>query len=246
MAELRREDVKWNELRRGQVSYLVQVTKPRRYAGSFAVVRVADDAMIESFPADQSRKALQRFRREEFALFDCVYLGGYGVNLEPKTRYDLLFGDGERLVVRREGSSNDTGSIPYRDIERIDVGGPGEVTTGGGFVGGGFGVQGAAEGMAIATILNSLSTRTTVETIIDIVAEEAQMIFLNQEETPRDLGIWLSPIVGRIKASRRLAQETAVSASPTGVEQLIALADLHTRGLLTEEEFTLAKQRLLG
>jgi hypothetical protein len=31
----------------------------------------------------------------------------------------------------------------------------------------------------------------------------------------------------------------------SGVEQLLALADLHTRGLLTAEEFAVAKQRLL-
>ena len=44
---------------------------------------------------------------------------------------------------------------------RLEIGGPGLVKTGGGFVGGGFGARGAIEGMAIAAVLNGLTTRTS-------------------------------------------------------------------------------------
>ena len=51
-------------------------------------------------------------------------------------------------------------AIPLSDVLSVEVGGPGRVQTqsGGGVVGGGSGLAGAAEGMAIAALLNSGSS----------------------------------------------------------------------------------------
>jgi len=52
-----------------------------------------------------------------------------------------------------------------QQVKRLEIGGPGLVKTGGGFVGGGFGARGAIEGMAIAAVLNGLTTRTSIKTV---------------------------------------------------------------------------------
>jgi hypothetical protein len=41
-------------------------------------------------------------------------------------------------------------SVSYLEVDQINIGGPGTVTTGAAFTGGGFGVSGAIEGIAIA------------------------------------------------------------------------------------------------
>ncbi len=60
--------------------------------------------------------------------------------------------------------------IPYRDVEVVDIGGPGLVKSGGGFTGGGHGVTGAMDGMAIAAVLNALTTQTKIKTVVRLQA----------------------------------------------------------------------------
>jgi len=42
------------------------------------------------------------------------------------------------------------------------------MTTGGRFVGGGFGAKGAAEGIFVASALNSLTSRTNIESYLEL------------------------------------------------------------------------------
>jgi hypothetical protein len=56
-------------------------------------------------------------------------------------------------------------TVPFRDVTAIEVGGTGARRTGGGFAGGGFGPEDAAEGMLVALALNMLSTRTKIDTV---------------------------------------------------------------------------------
>lgn len=51
-------------------------------------------------------------------------------------------------------------TVRRSDIVDVDVSGDELVTSGGGFFGGGFGLEGAAVGMAAATVLNALTTST--------------------------------------------------------------------------------------
>ena len=50
--------------------------------------------------------------------------------------------------------------VTYRDVEDVEVGNPGLVKAGGGFIGG-FGARDAIEGMASAGVLNRLTVRTS-------------------------------------------------------------------------------------
>jgi len=99
-------------------------------------------------------------------------LGGYGHPFRVGTALLLAFGSDVVELV----SATDRLEAAYRDVEFLRVGGPGAVTSGGGFVGGGFGLEGAAEGMAIAGLLNSLTTRTTVTTIVRELSQLAGLL----------------------------------------------------------------------
>jgi len=59
----------------------------------------------------------------------------------------------------------------------------------GGFVGGGFGIEGAAIGMAASAILNSLTSRTHIQTVIRF---EACHIDYNMNR-PHSAHGWLTP-----------------------------------------------------
>jgi hypothetical protein len=84
-------------------------------------------------------------------LNDCVLLGGYG--------YDETFLAGAQcnLYFTSEGLWITAGRAwtprirsPYSEAKAVEFSGPGRVTKGGGFIGGGFGLKGAAEGMIVA------------------------------------------------------------------------------------------------
>jgi len=96
--------------------------------------------------------------------------------------------------------------IDYSDVDLLEVTGSGTSTyrTGGGFFGGGFGGKGALEGMAIAGILNALTTKTTVvhDTVVNFKAGERQLLMNNYSFEPAFLRVLLAPVYERIKAAR--------------------------------------------
>ena len=101
------------------------------------------------------------------SLANCVLLGGhgYGETLQPGARMDLYF-TAEGLWATQKGWSTPVIKSPYLDAIAIEFEGPGRITKGGGYWGGGFGLKGAAEGMAIAAILNGITTKSEIRSII--------------------------------------------------------------------------------
>jgi hypothetical protein len=116
-----------------------------------------------------------------------------------------------------------TVALPYDRGTTLEIGGPGEVTSGGGFFGGGFGAQGAAEGMVISSVLNALTTKTDIQTVVGIESDDCQIIALCETATPEQLKLSLAPVYGHIKAAQQKATETASHSSGL-VEQLERLA----------------------
>jgi hypothetical protein len=134
--------------------------------------------------------------------------------------------------------------VAYSEIEDVEIGGPGMVRSGGGFVGGGFGAVGALEGMAVASVLNALTNKTKITTIIRAQATTSELFLLwdrtNARAAPHRV----------VSASRRdphhpdaADQKIGPSASP--VAELSKLADMLQSGLLTRDEFDQLKTRLL-
>lgn len=80
-------------------------------------------------------------------LADVALLGGYAPEaaIAIGERYQAWFSDEKLVIFGRRGRTLLT-EAPYGEIEDVEIGGPGVVRSGGGFVGGGFGAVGALEG----------------------------------------------------------------------------------------------------
>jgi hypothetical protein len=132
-------------------------------------------------------------------------------------------------------------SIPYGELIGIEVGGPGAQQSGGGFIGGGFGVDGFLAGAAAATALNALTTRTTVTTLIRVHGEQGEITVVHDRLDPDQVDIALAPV-------RQVLRSRERATAPAGglAQELAQLAQLHVSGALTAEEFRVAKEHLLG
>lgn len=184
-------------------------------------------------------------------LADVAYLGGYLPEsaITPGERYDVRFFE-DRLAVLACRSADVLAEVPYGQVEQVEIGGPGLIRRGGGFVGGGFGVT-AIEGMAIAAVLNGLTTRTSIKTIVRIQGTGCELFLLLTSVTPEQLRIELSRPLGAIRSARAMEvaggiQHGALAVSFSPVEELTKLADMLEKGLLTRDEFDLMKAKLIG
>jgi hypothetical protein len=184
-------------------------------------------------------------------LLDVAYLGGYVpvTTISVGQRYDVAFLE-DRLLIGVRHQAQALAVLPYSEVEDIEIGGPGLVQTGGGFVGGGFGVTGAVEGMAIASVLNGLTSRTSIKTVVRIQGTNCELFLLHAWATPDQLRMEMSHALGVIRKARStgstaVTQSGAPMRSASPVEELAKLADMLDRGLLTREEFDLMKAKLL-
>jgi hypothetical protein len=202
--------------------------------------------------AARSEAASELDARTLIALPEVAYLGGYisEPTITPGKWYDVRFLE-DRLAVFACRGADVLAEVPYGQIEHVEIGGPGLVKSGGGFVGGGFGVTGAIEGMAIAAILNGLTTRTSIRTVVRIQGTGCELFLLYTGATPDQLRIGMSRTLSIIRSAlaTEVAERTqqgvrAVPSSP--VEELAKLADMLEKGLLTREEFDLLKAKLIG
>ena len=214
-------------------------------------VREADAARLRSSALDSG----ERFRLDAGAiaiLRNLAYLGGY-VPESPITageRCDVRFVE-DRLVVFAAHRADVLAEISYSQVEDVEIGGPGLVRSGGGFTGGGFGLSGAVEGMAIAAVLNAMTTRTSIKTVVRIQGTGCELFLLHTRLTPEQLRIEMSRTLAVIRAARAdqaaaRSSSEARPGSPSPVEELAKLADMLEKGLLTREEFDLMKAKILG
>lgn len=168
-----------------------------------------------------------------------TFVGGSGIPLRVEGEYDLFFTREQLHVVSDQRDWRH--AIRLGDIHAVHISGQGSVTSGGGFMGGGFGLEGAAQGVAVATVLNLLTTQTEMDTRIQVTGDEFDLFFHHAYETPRELRVQWSPVFVLLEQRR--------SAAPTRTDSLVKeledLARLRDTGVLTEEEFLKAKERLL-
>jgi len=212
-------------------------------------VRPQSPEVITSSRPQESNEA---YVRPLVTLYNLVLLGGYLPDIEIFTgkRYHVqFFADRLWLVLGRTAVPQV--AIPYSEIEDVEIGGPGIVKSGGGFVGGGFGASGAIEGMAIASILNGLTSRTSIKTILRVQGTGLELFLLHPGMTPEKLRIELSrPLVAirsaRASSAPRSIQEKEAARSASPIDELTKLADMLEKGLLTRDEFDLMKAKLIG
>lgn len=171
-----------------------------------------------------------------------AYVGGHGCPVARQTVGALLFAP-DRVCFVEENTRSCLWEVAAHDLTTVEFGGPGKWRRGGGFFGGGFGVLGAAEGMAIAAVLNSLTTRSGVMTIVHLEAGADMSTWWQHADwhTPEDLQVELSWLVSAVRNGKAVEAE----GGRDFVERLAKLAELHGAGALTDEEFAAAKARLM-
>jgi hypothetical protein len=129
--------------------------------------------------------------------------------------------------------------IPYSDIRGFDIGGPGKVTSGPGIGGGGFGVQGALTGMAIATVANTLLTHSRITTIVKLLTDDSELVFVTSDVEPETMRLLLSPLYVNL-SKKATAQEKSIA------EKVAELKGLLDSGALDEEQYQKAVNKVVS
>ncbi|HZW11687.1 MAG TPA: hypothetical protein VFF81_00655 [Noviherbaspirillum sp.] len=130
-------------------------------------------------------------------------------------------------------------SLQFNDLTAIEISG-GSQTTNMGLAGGAFGLVGAAEGIALAALVNALTTRTMTNTYVRLASTDAEVFLHTDQLDSAPLRLLLSPAVVRMEARRM----SPVRTSPA--DELEKLHRLHHSEALTDQEYALAKARFLS
>jgi len=173
-----------------------------------------------------------------------IALNGPGGKYQPKTECVILFTTGG--ITLTPWSDDDVITFGYDTVRDLELSGPGVVQRGGGFVGGGFGLKGAVEGMALAGILNAVTTKTSIKTVIRLETTEEEYFFFYDRATPEQLRILLSPVFTRIaQAQAKPPLEQLDMHSNDILNRLERLGALRAAGVLEEDEFRAAQQHIM-
>lgn len=164
-----------------------------------------------------------------------LHLGGSGYPFN-EDEVVAMYIEADQIVFDR--SSAAPFSVAMHGIENVEVGGRGMVTTGGGFIGGGFGLTGFVIGAATSAAANRLTQKTNVETLLRISTNDGEINLFTSEILPQDLDLLLAPVRTNLTTRRS-------ASSVSALEQLERLSVLHEANALTDEEFEAQKQRLL-
>jgi hypothetical protein len=213
---------------------------------------LANPRVPEPMVPSSSQEGDKPYAHPLVTLYGVILLGGYLPDIEMLTgkRHHVWFFDDTLWLILGRTSVPQV-AVPYSEIENIEIGGPGVIKTGGGFAGGGLGAAGAIEGMAIASVLNGLTSRTSIKTILRIQGTGFEIFLLHTGMTPEELRIELSRPLAAIRLARASyaagsIQDKEQPRSTSSVDELAKLADMLEKGLLTRDEFEFMKARIIG
>jgi hypothetical protein len=123
--------------------------------------------------------------------------------LSPLTPCRLLFAATSVVV---SVASGDVLRVAYSEVSSLEIGGAGtrSYSTNAGVRGGGFGLQGALEGMAVASLINAATSRTTTvhDTTLSFRAGPSALLMKADLYEPSTLRVILSPVFHRIEQAR--------------------------------------------
>ncbi len=158
---------------------------------------------------------MNEYENREVKLENITCLGGIGFPCESGEEISIRFDSKGVAILGQQRSAR----FSYLELVDISISGPGKVTTGGGFVGGGFGVSGALEGIAVATILNVLTTKTKIHTFVSIETNFGELHLHYSDMEPGALRVALSHVYLKMRqcnsnwrqARLAIAQEARVA-----------------------------------
>jgi hypothetical protein len=136
-------------------------------------------------------------------------------------------------------------TIPYSTLVNAEVSGPGTETSSAGIMGGGFGLEGAAKGILIATVINALTSSSKTNTFLRLSTDSGEVHLRITTLEPNQLRLVLSPLFVKIESGRVRITSNSLN-GPSLASELEKLNRLRSDGVLTEEEFATAKKKLLA
>jgi hypothetical protein len=180
------------------------------------------------------------------------YLGGVGTQLKPASLGTLWITASGFAIKSGEAFWKKSNS----ELLGLQIGGQGIYTTGGGWVGGGVGFNGAMKGAAMASMLNALETRVHNDCLMRLSFDDAELNFQVLDITPRDLELKLSPL--RLHLERNLGVTSSSTMGLSGTvgatlrnsekdlkSKLQELKNAFEEGLLDEQEYNSKRAQLL-
>jgi hypothetical protein len=142
---------------------------------------------VEVYGAEHVAEALSDPERRHI---EGSVLSMTGISGMANSMWSVVFDRTAAVVML--GNEDHRRKINYSDITSLQIGGRGDVVTrsGGGWSGGGFGPAGIIEGVALAGIMNSLTTTTThrIETIFHLHWNSGSLSLLNTGDASPRLG----------------------------------------------------------
>jgi predicted RNA-binding Zn-ribbon protein involved in translation (DUF1610 family) len=188
--------------------------------------------------AEQRQLGLVSDELNAVAVSGCTVLGGFGHGFQAGTLVGLLLDSAALTITPPPDPSS---RRVYTELAALEVG---DATTGGGttFIGGGFGLEGAVEGMAIANVLSKLANRQEKASLLALRTASEELILSVSGANAQELRILMSPAQQRVAAAPAQSPATGVADLS---EQLSRLAEMHASGALTDDEFAEAKRRIL-
>ncbi len=150
------------------------------------------------------------------------------------------------IVIHSTATMDSPYEVNFAELDEVVVSGPGlqVESSGGGMIGGGFGLVGFAVGAVAASAYNRLTENTSVSitTFLTVVGRGFQIKLLTHEIGIETLEDELAPVrIGMREAKR--ATETRRDDIVSKLESLVQLRD---SGVLSDEDFERAKQVLLA
>jgi hypothetical protein len=173
----------------------------------------------------------------------CTYLGGHGFGLMTGEKVALDFKTAGLEIRDHNSTQSLIAAVKYEDIEDLSITGPGTVTTGGGWMGGGHGLDGALIGAALAGVLNAISTESKVYTFIRLRTSFADVGFHYGGGEPEPLQLELSRPLERIRKANRRRDHFSPFDLISNLERLEGLRD---RGTLHPDEFARLRDKLIS
>lgn len=129
-------------------------------------------------------------------LLQGVHHGGYGTHLAAEAAVIVAITGHGLCVMQRTGAPL---LRPLAELRGVQLGGQGEYQTGGGWFGGGFGVAGALKGAAFASVMNWLTTRTHMDTVLRLVFDDAEATLAVETHAPGRLELEMSATLAALR-----------------------------------------------
>ena len=163
--------------------------------------------------------------QKEFHI-DGQYIGGFGTSMTVGSQVVIHFGD-RGIGILGSGLT----CLSWDAIAGLQIGGIGQFQTGGGFIGGGFGISGALKGIALASVMNSVTTRTHIDCLLRIVMPESE-ITIAPQMTPQGVELNLSAAISYLRKKSGEKSNESTLGVHTLVSNAISKRDLSESELI--------------